>query len=311
MKRVVSLIVSILLGLTLFSGCGAQNKQEKLKVVCTIFPQYDIVRQIAGDSVELVQLLPYGMESHDFNLENLSAKDLETVSEADIFISVGGESDSEWVNKLRQKVGREETLWLELCDMTETLCIEHDHEGHSHEHSHQDIDEHIWTSPQRMMDVSSVIYEKLKIADPEISDVCDKGFAEFMKDLKDLDAEFKDLGKLAHKTAVFADRFSFRYMFHDYNFSYSAAFEGCSTTVDPSAKKISELTMTAIENRSAVILYMENSNTKYATKIAESVGVKVGMLHSCHNISKKQAKQGVSYVSLMKNNLKVLKEAVV
>ena len=322
MKRIAALICSLLLSFCLLSGCTeTKGGKNRLSVVCTIFPQYDIVRQIAGDSVELNMLLPYGMESHDFKLENLSVKDLALVAEADIIISVGGGSDSIWVNELREKVGNSNQVWAELCDFTETLCTEeHDHENgsephdsheHFHEHSHEHlIDEHIWTSPKRMRESAVKIADILISAEPVIADICNEGLSRFTTRLGALDIEFAKLGAEAQKPAIFADRFSFRYLFHDYGLEYVAAFTGCSSSVDPSVLQITEITQRAIENSTNTIFYMENSNTKYAKKIAESVGAKPKMLHSCHNISKQEMKNGADYISLMTNNLAALKEAV-
>jgi len=314
MKRFICLIVSLAVCLSLLSGCAAGERDSgKLSVVCTIFPQYDIVRNIAGDSVELKMLLPYSMESHDFKLENLSVKDLQTVSEADIIISVGGPSDSSWINELKKKVGNDTQKWVELSSMTETLCAEEHHHGehdHDHDHSDNEIDEHIWTSPGRMVQASLYITNILKAADPEISSVCDKGLIDYITELRLMEIELSSIGQRAQKPIIFADRFSFRYLFHDYGLEYEAAFTGCSSSVDPSALQIASLTQKALDNKATTVFYMENSNTKYAQKIAAAVGAKTAMLHSCHNLSREEFKKGETYVSLMKKNINALKEAV-
>lgn len=315
MKRFFGFIMCVAVVCGMLSGCGTVRKDSgKLNVVCTIFPQYDIVRQIAGDSVELTMLLPYSMESHDFKLENLSVKDLQLVSGADIIISVGGPSDSDWVGELKKKVGNEEQTWIELCSLTETLCVEehsHDHgHGHDHIHGESDIDEHVWTSPKRMISVAENIAEVLKSADPEIAARCDEGLATLISGLTVLDNGFTQLGEKACTPIIFADRFSFRYLFHDYGLDYEAAFSGCSSSVDPSALQIANLTQKAFNTKANTIFYMENSNIKYAEKIAVTVKADTAMLHSCHNLSREEFKSGATYISLMTNNLNMLKEAV-
>ena len=313
MKRCICFIMCAVVALCLLSGCGVTPKKNgKLNVVCTIFPQYDIVRQIAGDCVDLTMLLPYSMESHDFKLENLSVKDLQLVSEADVIISVGGPSDSDWVKELRKRVGNDKQQWVKLCELTETLCAEehsHDH-GHDHVHGESEVDEHVWTSPKRMISVAENIAEVLKSADPKIAARCDEGLATLISGLTVLDNEFTQLGEKACTPIIFADRFSFRYLFHDYGLDYEAAFTGCSSSVDPSALQIADLTQKAFEARSKTIFYMENSNIKYAKKIAGAVNGDIAMLHSCHNLSREEFRNGATYISLMTNNLNMLKEAV-
>ena len=313
MKRSVALLLIAALCLFACSGCAYSGQDDgRLSVVCTIFPQYDIVRSIAGDSVDLKMLLPYSMESHDYRLENLSVKDLKTVAEADIIISIGGESDSGWIAELKARVGNASQQWLELSSMTATLCAEeHHHEAsHSHEHSDDDIDEHIWTSPRRMIDAAVYIANVLKAADPLIASVCDRGLSEYLANLNLLDSKLAALGQGAEKPFVFADRFAFRYLFHDYGLDYEAAFTGCSSSVDPSALQIAELIKKAVNSGQHTVFYMENSNVKYAERIAKTIGGRTAMLHSCHNLSREEIKNGETYISIMQRNVKKLEEAM-
>ena len=314
MRRLISFVLSLVVCLITLSGCSAAVDDGRLNIVCTIFPQYDLVRSIAGDSVNLKMLLPYSMESHDFKLENLSMKDLEVVHDADVIISVGGASDSGWIGELKSRVCNDSQKWLELSSMTETLCAEeHDHgHGHSgdHNHSEDEIDEHIWTSPKRMTEAAFYISNVLKELDPGITSVCDKGLIEYITELRLMEIELDDIGQKADKPFIFADRFSFRYLFNDYGLKFEAAFTGCSSSVDPSAVALANITSKAIENNAKTIFHMENSNVKYAEKIAKSAGAKTAMLHSCHNISREEFRNGETYITLMKKNLKVLKEAI-
>ena len=156
MKRILSLILSCLLVLTVLSGCGDSSVDgEKLSVVCTVFPQYDFVRNIAGDKADIKMLVPLGTESHDFQLESLTVSELKTVATADLVVYVGGESDLDWITELKNTVKGNAT-WLAMSDMVETLeeissdSMEHihDHEHGHDEHGHEEhtaYDEHVWT----------------------------------------------------------------------------------------------------------------------------------------------------------------------
>ena len=309
MKRILSLILVIfcLFGL---SCCAYESKDEdKVSVICTIFPQYDIVRQIAGERVQLKMLLPYGMESHDYRLENLSARDMQMIINADIFIYVGGESDRTWVEQIKGMVGEKNIRWLSLLEMTEALLGDEFHHEYSHEHDHDEFDEHVWTSPLRMLEITDAICEALIEIDPENSEAYLSSAEEYKKELRILDEGFKNLNGMNGETLVFADRFPFRYLFNDYRLEYVAAFDGCGTAVDPSALQISEICKTAKAENSKAIYYLENSNVSYAKTVADTVGANYKMLHSCHNVTRREFQNGASYVGLMKKNLKILMEA--
>lgn len=311
MKRMlcISLVILSLLGLTC---CASKNKgEEKISVVCTIFPQYDVVRQIAGEKVDLKMLLPYGMESHDYRLENLSARDMQMIINADVFIYVGGESDTTWVEQIKDMVGEKNVRWLSLLEMTDALLRDGLHHEHSYDHTndHGEVDEHVWTSPSRMLEITDVICEMLVEVDPKNCDAYLSSAEEYKKELRILDEGFKNLNGMNGETLVFADRFPFRYLFNDYHLEYVAAFDGCGTAVDPSALQISKICEIAKSENSKAVYYIENSNISYAKTVADTVGAEYKMLHSCHNVTRREFLEGVTYVSLMQKNLNILMEA--
>ncbi len=324
MKRIIALTLVLLLA---FSLCGCSKKEtldeEKLKVVCTIFPQYDFVRQIAGDRVELKMLLPFGMESHDYNLESMSIADIKSVAEADLVIYTGGEGDKRWIETLKKTVDNN-ALWLSLVETTELLPVvisssmedhhhhdencDHDHEN-VHEHS-AEYDEHVWTSPKRALKIVDAITEKLCELDNVNAQSYKANAENYKNELNSLSEELTKATENKQVTLVFADRFSFRYLCHDYGFSFDAAFSGCSSTTDPSVAQINSLCISASKSNVKTVFYMENSNTLYAEGIAERVGATTKLLHSCHNVSSKEFLNGATYLSLMKNNVQSITEAL-
>lgn len=324
MKKLIALALAFLLVFS-FSGCSINESEseEKIKVVCTIFPQYDFVRQIAGDKVELKMLLPFGMESHDYNLESMSIADIRAVAEADLVIYTGGEGDKRWIETLRETVDND-ALWLSLVETTELLPVaisssmedhhhhdencDHDHES-VHEHS-AEYDEHVWTSPKRVLNIVDVITEKLCELDVSNSESYKENAENYKNELNILSEELIKATENKELTLVFADRFSFRYLCHDYGFSFDAAFSGCSSTTDPSVAQINSLCVSAAKSNVKTVFYMENSNTLYAKGIAERVGAATKLLHSCHNVSSKEFSGGATYLSLMKNNVQSITEAL-
>ncbi len=315
MKRFFAVILIGLVIVLSFAGCsGEQVDDNRLNVVCTIFPQYDFVREIAGDNVNLKMLLPYGIESHDFDLENLSVADITAVGKSDLFIYVGGESDRDWVAELKSTV-KSGTYWLALTDTVETLneelagSMQRD-KDHDHEET-LDPDEHMWTSPKRASRIVNAIMEKLCELDGDNAEIYKERGKRYIEKINALDKKMVKVTESAKtKTLIFADRFPFRYLMADYGLSYDAAFPGCSSATDPSVAQITSLTESAVNANAKVIFYMENSNPQYAKFIAEKVGVKTSMLHSCHTVTKEQYEEGATYLSIMSDNIIKISEAL-
>ncbi len=321
MKKLLCLLLVFLLSV-FFIGCSEQSDEEsRLSVVCTVFPQYDFVRNITGDKVSAKMLVPLGTESHDFQLENLTVSELKTVAAADLVIYVGGESDSDWITELRHTV-KGNARWIALTDTVDTLSevisgsMEHVHEdAHSHEdehdHEHDAYDEHVWTSPKRSVEIVKAITEVLCELDSDNAQYYKANCQAYVSELQKLDEELlKVVSDAKAKRLIFGDRFPFRYLCDDYDLDYDAAFLGCSSGVDPSVAQITALTKSALESNTKVIFYMENSDPVFAKQIASAVGGKAELLHSCHTFSKQELTNGADYVSVMRENINKISEAL-
>ena len=311
MKKILSLILSVIICLP-FCACSKKNEDETLKVICTIFPQYDFVREIAGDCVSVEMLLPFSVESHDFSFDSLTVAELKKVASADMFIYIGGPSDNDWVEELKKTVKNDKTEYLPLLSATECLAEElsnhSEHDGHDHSNE-ENIDEHIWTSPKRAIEIVNLIEEKLCQLDAENSDIYRQNANDYKAELLKADQELVALTPNATKL-IFADRFAFRYLCYDYGFSYEAAFPGCSAATDPSVAQIALLTKSAKDSNAKSIFYLENSEPSFAQNVANSCNAKAVMLHSGHTVSKKDFQDGISYLSILKSNIKKISEAL-
>ncbi len=311
------------------ASCGAAESDAdtaKLKIVTTVFPQYDFARAVAEDapnSVELTMLLPPGSESHDYEP---TVSDLALIEECDLFICVGGETDG-WVDGVLEAIGREDGV-LRLVDMVEllpedtSLIIEDSHHGHDHaegeaceeEHGHDEhvvYDEHVWTSPANAAHITDVICEAMCEEMPNLAESFRKSADEYIVKLTTLSEDFESVSESAARdTVIFADRFPFRYLAHDMGITYRAAFSGCSSDSEPSLSTIYHLTETAKEKTVPVIFTIEFSSHATADVIAEECGAEVLELHSCHNVSKADFESGVTYADLMEKNLNAIKTAL-
>ncbi|WMM25851.1 metal ABC transporter substrate-binding protein [Tissierella sp. MB52-C2] len=320
MKRFISITLVFFIFVSTLIGCSKNENtitSEKISVVATIFPQYDFVREIAGENVELTMLLPPGSESHSFEP---TPRDIAKIQDCDMFIYVGGDSDS-WIKGILESIDTSKMKIISLMDTVDVVeeeIVEGMENDHGHDHDHDDdhheeseYDEHVWTSPRNAKIIVQAISEVLCDIDKDNSSIYRQNTTSYVAKLDELNMDFKnavDAG--VRKTIVFGDRFPFRYFADEYGLEYFAAFPGCSTETEPSAGTIAFLIDKVKTENIPVVFNIELSNEKMADIICEATGAKKLLLHACHNIAKSDFEKGISYLDLMTANLEAIKEAL-
>lgn len=303
MKRLIAILLCLCL---MLCGCTAQpekpHDETKLQIVCTSFPAYDFAREIAGDRAELTLLIKPGSEVHSYEP---TPKDMIRIQESDLFICNGGESE-QWAKTLITP----ELNTIYMMDCVDT--VEESADGiYNAEDGEPELDEHVWTSPLNAIKISEEICNALCKLDTDNAEAYKTNFTAYKAQLMALDREFRQVIKNSGKhTLVFADRFPMRYFALEYGLDCYAAFPGCSSETEPSAKTVAYLIDRVREDKIPAVLYMEFSNQKMADVICEDTGCKKLPFYSAHSVSAEQFEQGVSYLDLMRINLNSLKEAL-
>jgi zinc transport system substrate-binding protein len=315
LKRIILLLIILVTVLFGVVACKqnksavTRNMDGKINVTTTNFPPYDFVRQIAGTRVNLTMLLPPGSESHSFEP---SPRDIITIQNSDIFIYAGGESD-DWIDRILESMNTDNMKVLAMIDTVEAVeeeivegMEEDDDEGEEAAY-----DEHVWTSPQNVILIVQAITALLCEADPANAGFYQQNAAAYAKELELLDAAFDEVVSGAKRnTFVFADRFPFRYFADAYGLTYFAAFPGCSTETEPSAATVAFLIDKVRAEQIPVVFHIELSNERMANTISGETGAQKLLLHSCHNVTKRDFDSGLSYLDIMKGNIKNLREAL-
>ena len=179
------------------------------------------------------------------------------------------------------------------------------------EEEHEETDEHIWTSPVNEIIMTEKICEALSKALPEEKENFQKNAENYISQLKELDNEFRTIIENAKtKEIIFADKFPLQYFAKEYGLKYYAAFPGCGSDMEPSAKTIAFLVDKIKEDNIKAVFYLELSSHIVADAIETDTGAKPLQFNSCHNITQKQFDSGVTYVDLMKENVNNLKIAL-
>ena len=338
MKKIIALLLALMMAVGMLAGCAKQNDDDtnattdKLSIVTTIFPEYDWVKEILGDKADhadITMLLDNGVDLHSYQP---TADDIVKISDCDLFLYVGGESEG-WVEDALKNATNKDRKVINLLDVlgvkvkSEEVVEgmqeeEHEHEegeaheyeeGEAHEHE-EEADEHVWLSLKNAEVLVGAISNSLQELDAENKDIYAANADAYMKKLAALDAEYQTaVDNATHKTVLFGDRFPFRYLADDYALNYYAAFVGCSAETEASFETISFLAKKADELKLPCVLTIEGKNHKIAETIVKNTAQKsqrILTMDSMQSTTSKDVASGTTYLSVMEKNLAVLKEAL-
>lgn len=321
MKKILALLLALWIPAAVLSGCAPQDDSaasNKLNIVTTIFPAYDWVREILGDETdraEITTLLDSGVDLHSYQP---TVDDIVKISDCDLFLYVGGESDG-WVDDALKNAPNKDRKVIRLLDVLgDSAKAEETVEGmQEEEHDHEEeaeYDEHIWLSLKNAQVLVAAISEALQETDPARKNTYAANAAAYAEKLSALDGEYRaavDSGK--YKTLLFGDRFPFRYLADDYGLDYYAAFPGCSAETEASFETVSFLAGKMDALGLPCVLTIEGTQHKIAETIVQNTAQKnqqVLTMDSMQAVTANDASSGVSYLSIMEKNLSVLKKAL-
>lgn len=190
-------------------------------------------------------------------------------------------------------------------------CTDESHDYEDESAYEIEYDEHIWTSPVNAMEITAVIAETLKAADPDHAEIYAGRKDAYIKELEAIDAKFREIREEAiHDIIIMGDKFPLRYFADEYDLRYRAAFSGCSSDTEPSARTIAYLIDKMKEERLPAIYYLELSSHRVSEIIGEETGAKPLLFHSCHNVTRREFEDGVTYLQLMEQNVINLREGL-
>lgn len=323
MKKWIALLLSAMLVLSL-AACGgnadapeaeAEPQEDTIKIITTIFPEYDWMRNILGDAqgVELSLLIDNGVDLHSFQP---SVGDMVEISDCDVFIYTGGVSD-DWVEEALNNATNKDMVTLNLMDLVaehrETHLHDHEElEGHeAHEHI---SDEHIWLSLHNAEFICETLANTMVEVDPDNADKYIVNLENYLQKIEDLDELYGEtLAEAKYDTVVFGDRFPFAYLADDYHLNYEAAFVGCSAETEVGFGTIAGLAETLDETGIKNVLTIEGSDGKIAETVVASTkdhDQNILTMESMQSVTRQQIDDGATWLGYMNENLSVLEQAL-
>ncbi|HWR41507.1 metal ABC transporter solute-binding protein, Zn/Mn family [Sporomusa sp.] len=319
MKIKVLFMAIIILGVMLVSGCGQKAaapgdsaaQTPKMKVLASVYPVYEFVRQVGGEKVEVAMLVPAGAEPHEWEP---SAKDLVNVKNAKLFFFHGANLEH-WVAKVTAKDVIGSTTPVEVSKnikLQEGRAHSHDakHEEKVKHEEEDETDPHVWLDPLLAQKEVTNIAEALAVTDPANANYYRENAVKYNTELQKIHEEYQNGLQNAKSRIIVTNHAAFGYLAARYNLE-QVAIMGLSPDAEPTPEKMADIVKLCREQQVKYIFSETIVSPKVAETLAKEAGAKVLVLHPLDALTPDELKQGKNYLTLMSENLTNLKLAIV
>lgn len=308
MKKVISIFV-ILISLVTLSSCNENTDNDKLTVVTTIFPLFDMVREIADDTVNINLMIAPGQDIHSYDP---STEDIINVKKSDLFIYIGDNMET-WASSLTEDTQNKDMLVVEIVEDERIKLSSLEHHEHTEEHDHHDhnVDMHIWTNPYYVLIMVELITKALVEINPSCKDTYYSNSEKYIQEINGIIDDIKDIiDEKKRDTLYFGAPFAFYYFTTAFGLEHRTVYDTCSIEVEPTIDKILAMNKEIIDKNVPVVYTKELLNDSIARKIIEGSNAKLVLLHSGHNVSKEDFERGITFLEIWHNNVEALKEGL-
>lgn len=321
MRKLGAMLLAIVTTGALLTGCGqttstVEEGKDRLQVYTSFYPLYDFATKVGGDKVEVTNLVPTGVEPHDYEP---SARNIAGLEEADVFIYNGAGMES-WADKVLATLETTDLVVVEASQNIELLeghTHSHEEEAHDHEeehaeeaHNHEEgVDPHVWTSIRNAKIEMENIKNAFVEADPENKEYYEANYATYAAKFDALDKEFEEsLSQFENRDIIVAHE-AFGYLCDAYDLN-QVAIEGLNSESEPDPARMKEIVEFAKEKNIKVIFFEELVSPKVAETIAKEIGAQTMVLNPLEGLTQEQLEAGEDYLSVMAQNLEALKIAL-
>lgn len=315
MRRWKSILMALALLAAMMPVFPAAAEGEKLTVYASFYPMYDFASKVGGDKVNVVNMVPAGMEPHDWEP---AASDIVGLENADVFV-YNGAGMEQWVDKVLASLSNKD---LKVVNASENAALL---EGDAHHHDEDDdqgeetadhgeeeetgIDPHVWLAPEQAKVQMKAIAEALSLADPDNAEYYTGNYDTWAAELDALDAEFQQaLAPLANKQIVVSHQ-AFGYLCAAYGLE-QVGIEGLTPDYEPSPARMAEIIDFVKEHQVTTIFFEELASPKVAETISSATGAVTDTLSPIASLTQEQIAAGEDYFSMMRKNLAALVKAL-
>lgn len=277
--------------LALFLHMNQSLSSDKIKVITTLYPQYDFTRQIGDDKVEVSLLLPPGVESHSFEPK---PQDIFKINKADILIYTSKYMEP-WIEDILKGITNKNLLVIDVSRGINFIGT----------------DPHIWLDFDNVKKITQNIVTGLIKKDSHNQDFFFKNAEEYNKKLTETDEKFKKaFSNCRLKTFVFGGHFAFGYFVKRYNLNYISPYKGFSPDAEPTPKALIHIIKILKSYNIKVIYYEELLSSKFSEVLSKEVKVELLPLNAAHNVTDNDLKSNITFLDIMNKNLVNLKKGL-
>lgn len=327
MKKMIRLFTVLFITAVILIGCTNNNDAEieqqndTIHIVTSMFPMYEITKEIAGDRAEVSVMVGANEDAHHYEP---SARAVASVNEADVFVYSSDEMEF-WVESLLSVVENDDLIVVELGDGLDfEIHSELDHEDedhhedehnhddvehHDHAHDHGNLDPHFWLNPVSVENQLPLIVDALRQVDEEGKDIYEKQAARFSEELLTLDQMYQAAFQSAENRSFVVQHQAFGHLAHQYDLE-QVAIGGLTTEVEPNPKQLAQIVTFINEQQIPVIYYQSGSSSSIAETISNETNTGVGVLYDLESLPADFQDAQRPYIEAMKENLEQLKKSI-
>ncbi|DAB29377.1 MAG TPA: ABC transporter substrate-binding protein [Sulfurimonas sp. UBA12504] len=305
-KKIVLVLAAFgLLMILLFISQEKEPKSQKPQVATSSFALYDIAKHIAAESVQITNILPFGVDVHSFEP---TPKLLASLEQSDL-IFYSGAGLEPWIEGF---VFKGKSL-----DMSEHVTLReldsqasHEHNTDHNEHcAHVATDPHYWLDLQNMAKATEVITHELIKLSPQNATFYTKNKEVYLQMLLKLDEVYASKLKECVLETIIVNHNAFSYLSKRYGF-HVEALSGLSPEAQPSPKNMAKL-IEHIKEEGTTTIFFENFVSDKAIKsISYETNASVDVLQPLGNITADEAARNLSYEDIMRQNLDKISKAL-
>jgi zinc transport system substrate-binding protein len=304
LKLILALLSLLIVTLIFTTNSNEQKLSSKPLITTSNFAIFDVIQHIGGDKIELVNIIPFGVDPHSFEP---TPKVVAKLEKSDFFF-YSGDILEPWADHL--------SLEAKGVDLSQYVSLrkfddEDEHEDHEdeHHHDHGAYDPHYWLDVDNMKQIAQVITEKLSMLEPKNKHLFEKNKLAYIKSLEQLDDLYKESLLSCKQDTIVVTHNAFSYLAQRYDFKVES-LTGLSTDAQPSAKDVQHI-FQEIQDKNISVVFFENfSSSKNIQTIADDLSIEVDSLQPLGNITADEKDQNLSYEDLMKINLEKIAKAL-
>ena len=295
----------------LLMSCGGTQDStvtpvaDRLIVAASFYPIAEIVQRVGGDDVQLLALTAPGVEPHD---SELSAKQLEELSKANIVFYIGGGFQPDLEKAIASLP--DTAIAIDLLKSVDLIASEEEEkEEDGHDHGHSETDPHVWLDPANMVKMSVIVSQEIAKAEASLTSTLAERQTEYANELNEVGTLIDTTFATCDRKELVTAHDAFAYFTTRANL-VAVPISGIDPENEPSAKELEATAKIARDKNVTTVFFEEILPKAFADTVAKAIGASIDSINAVETISQSDLDAGVTYSSIMKSNITKISTAL-